>query len=87
MSNQRYRNVSELDKLLLPLPSKAELSNFFYKELREIEDQFKSGKFGPEWTLVRWLVVKVGVSRATAYRMIAELHRRIASEETIHGAV
>lgn len=47
----------------------------FSREFIAIEEQFKSGKYGPEWTFSRWLGVKCGISHRTTYRMIEQIHR------------
>lgn len=79
-----YADISELDDranyVRVTWRKMINYASTFTKEIHEIEEIFKSGKYGPQWTFARWLGAKCGMSERTTYRVIAELHK-VASDD------
>lgn len=80
-----YADISELDdnaKYLRATWGKMiNYASTFSRAYLAIQEDFKSGKYGPEWTFQRWLGVKCGMSERTTYRVIQELHRTATDEQ------
>lgn len=79
-----YTDISELDDkvqyIKVTWRKMINYASVFTKEFQAIEQEFASGKYGPEWPFARWLGAKCGMSRSVCYRIIAELHK-VASDE------
>jgi len=72
-------NIADLDdKALYLRVTWSKMINYastFAKEFMALEDEFKSGKYSPEWDFERWLGMKCGMSYKLTYRMLAQVHR------------
>lgn len=53
----------------------------FAADMERLEKLFATGKYGPDWSFPRWLIVKCRISRATAYRMIHDLHKTLSEDQ------
>jgi len=72
-------NISDLDDkahyLRITWSKMINYASTFSKEFMALEDEFKSGKYGPDWDFERWLGMKCGMSYTLTYRMLAQVHR------------
>jgi hypothetical protein len=79
-----YVDISELDQranyVRVTWNKMINYAGTFARELQELEREFSSGKYGPEWTFSRWLGVKCGMSLRTTYRRLEQVNR-VASDE------
>jgi len=80
-----YADIAELDvvvrDILTTWNKTINYAASFTVKFQELEGQFASGRYGPEWTFSRWLIVKCGMSHRTCCRIILHLNRQASDEQ------
>jgi membrane protein involved in colicin uptake len=77
-------SIDELDddanKLVVLWKKTLNFAASYDETYQQIQNKIKSGQYGPEWYMERWLVVKCGLTERSSLRMIREFHKMMAED-------